>query len=126
MAIVPDKIVGLGRLFFAIGLVGFGIQQFMYGDFVPGRAPEWPSAIPGRLTWAYSSGAILIAAGAAIISGKKARWAAILSGTMILLWALLRHLPELAANPHGIVLTNTGKALALFGGAFVAGSLPAS
>jgi uncharacterized membrane protein len=125
MTIVLDKLTGLGRLFFAIGLVAFGIQQFIYGDFVPGRAPEWPPAIPGRLVWAYFSGVILIAAGAAIISGKKARWAAILSGTMIFVWALLRHLPEVAANPHGGVLTNTAKSLALFGGAFaVAGSLP--
>src|SRR4051794_40751047 len=123
--IFRDRLVELGRLFFAIGLVAFGIQQFLYGDFVPGRAPDWPSAIPGRLIWAYSTGAILVATGAAILSGKGARWAAILSGTMIFLWALLRHLPELAAAPQGIVLTNTGKALALFGGAFaVAGSLP--
>ena len=121
-----DKIVVLGRLFFAVSLVAFGIQQFIYGDFVPGRAPEWPPSIPGRLVWAYSSGAILITAGVAIISGKKARWAAILSGTTIFVWAFLRHLPELAANPYGSVLTNTGKSLALFGGAFaVAGSLPA-
>jgi uncharacterized membrane protein len=127
MTILLDKLPGLGRLFFAIGLVAFGIQQFIYGDFVPGRAPGWPSAIPGRLMWAYFSGVILIAAGVAIISGKKARWAAILSGTMIFVWALLRHLPEVAANPHGGVLTNTAKSLALFGGAFaVAGSLPAT
>jgi uncharacterized membrane protein len=122
-----DRIAVPGRIFFAISLVAFGIQQFIYGDFVPGRAPAWPAAIPGRLVWAYFSGAILIAAGAAILSGKKARWAPILTGTMILLWAFLRHLPELAADPYGSALTNTGKSLALFGGAFaVAGSLPAS
>jgi uncharacterized membrane protein YphA (DoxX/SURF4 family) len=121
------RLSGSGRLFFATGLVAFGILQFIYGDFVPGRAPAWPAAIPGRLIWASLSGVLLIGAGVAIISGKKARWAAAVVGTMILLWALLRHLPELAANPHGIVLTNTGKALALFGGAFaVAASLPAN
>jgi uncharacterized membrane protein len=44
---------------------------------------------------------------------------------MIFVWALLRHLPGLVANPHGIMLTASGKALALSGGAFaVAGSLP--
>lgn len=54
-----------------------------------------------------------------------ARWAALASGTMIFVWALLRHLPGLVANPHGIVLTQSGKALALSGGAFaVAGSMP--
>jgi len=121
-----DRLAGPGRLAFAVGLAAFGALQFVYGDFVPGRALPWPSEVPGRLAWAYVSGAILILSGAAIASGKRARGAAILSGAMIFLWALLRHLPELAANPHGRVLTQTGKALALFGGAFaVAGSLPA-
>jgi len=119
------RIAGVGRLLFAIGLAGFGILQFIYGDFVPGRAPAWPPAIPGRLVWAFVSGAILIGAGAAIASGVRARSAALASGAMIFVWALLRHLPGLVANPHGTVLTQSGKALALFGGAFaIAGSLP--
>ena len=121
------RIAGAGRLFFAIGLAGFGILQFIYGDFVPGRAPEWPAATPGRLAWAFASGAVLISAGAAIASGVGARSAALATGTMIFAWALLRHLPGLVANPHGVTLTASGKALALFGGAFaVAGSLPVS
>ena len=121
-----DRLAGPGRLAFAVGLAAFGVLQLIYGDFVPGRAPQWPAEIPGRLAWAWLSGAILIVSGAAIVSGRKARWAALLSGAMIFLWALLRHLPELAVNPHGRFLTQTGKALALFGGAFaVAGSLPA-
>lgn len=125
MTIAQDKIVRVGQLFFGLALIAFGIQQFLWGDFVPGRATAWPAGLPGRLGWAYLSGALFIVCGAAIIFGKKAREAAILSGTIIFVWALLRHIPELAANPHGIVLTNTGKALVLFGGAFaVAGSLP--
>jgi uncharacterized membrane protein len=127
MSLPLDKLVLLGRLFFGLGLIAFGIQQFIYGDFVPGRAPVWPPSMPGRLVWAYLSGVLLILSGTAIVAGKKARVAAILSGTMIFIWAFLRHLPEVFANPHGIVLTNTGKALVLFGGAFaVAGSLPAT
>lgn len=121
-----DKIGLVGRLFFAIACIAFGIQQFIFGDFVPGRAPAWPVSVPGRLIWAYLSGAILIAVGAATLSGKKARWAAILAGTMIFIWALLRHIPVVAAAPaFGGEWTNVGKALALFGGALaVAGSFP--
>lgn len=126
MPMLSDRAVSVGRFFFAVGLVGFGILQFIYGDFVPGRAPAWPSALAGRLCWAYTSGAVLVAAAATILSGKKARWAALLVGTMVLVWAFFRHLPGLAAHPDAIVITDTGKALALFGGAFaVAGSLPA-
>lgn len=121
-----DKIVRVGRLFFAVAIIAFGILQFIFGDFVPGRAPAWPVSIPGRLIWAYVSGAILITAGLAISFGKKARWAALLSGAMIFLWALLRHIPVAAAAPaFGGEWTSMGKALVLFGGAFaVAGSLP--
>ena len=70
--------------------------------------------------------AVFAAAGAAIILGIRARWAAVVSGTMIFAWALLRHIPVAASAPnYGFAWTNLGKALALFGGAFaVAGSLP--
>lgn len=122
-----DKIVPIGRLFFATGIIAFGIQQFIFGDFVPGRAPAWPASMPGRLAWAYASGTILIIAGLAIIAGKKARWAAIVSGTLIFFWALLRHIPVVAAAPAlGGEWTSMGKALALFSGAFaVAAASPA-
>ena len=119
-----NRLGPLGRLFFGIGIVAFGIQQFIYGDFVPGRAPAWPASMPGRLVWAYISGAVLIIAGAAIIAGKKIRWAGLIVAAMVFLWALLRHIPEVAANPSsGAALTAAGKALTLFGGALaVAGS----
>ena len=80
--------------------------------------------MPGRLAWAYISGAVLIIAGAAIISKKKVRWAGLLIGAMVFLWALLRHIPEVSANPSsGAALTGAGKALTMVGGALaVAGS----
>jgi uncharacterized membrane protein len=115
----------IGRVFFGLSLCAFGILQFIYGDFVPGRAPAWPAGVPGRLAWAWVSGALLIAAGAAIMSGKRARGPALVAGAMIFLWAVLRHVPQVAANPHGAVLTSMGKAIALCGGALaVAGALP--
>lgn len=107
-------------------MIAFGVEHAIFGDFITGRAPAWPAAVPGQLAWAYLSGAILVAAGVAILAGKTPRAAAILSGTLILVWALLRHLPIIAANlDSGAELTRAGKALALWGGAFaVAGSLP--
>jgi uncharacterized membrane protein YphA (DoxX/SURF4 family) len=120
------RIASVGRLFFATSLIAFGIQQFIYGDFVPGRAPAWPASVPGQLIWAYLTGAVFVAAGAAIILGIKARWAGVVAGTLIFLWALLRGIPRaLADSSYGGAWTMLGKALALFGGAFaVAGSLP--
>lgn len=120
-----DKLIPLGRLFFAIGLAGFGILQFIYGDFVAGRAPAWPDDVPGRLVWAYSSGVLLIAAGVAIALGKKGRLLVLLTGVMIFLWALLRNLPLAADQLFGSDWTRTGKSLAFFAGAFaMAGAFP--
>lgn len=121
-----SRVAWLGRIFFAISLIAFGAEQYIYRDFVPGRAPPWPAAVPGQLLWAYLSGAIFVAAGVAIILEVKARWAALLAGALIFLWAFLRHLPLAAADSSfGQAWTHLGKASALFGGAFaVAGSLP--
>jgi uncharacterized membrane protein len=120
------KLVWFGRLCFAVSLIGFGILQFSCGDFVPGRAPSWPASIPGRLIWAYASGLVLIASGTAIISQRQARRAALLSAALIFGWALLRHIPVVAA--HRFLdgsWTNLGKAVVCVGGlCAVAGSLP--
>lgn len=121
-----NNIASIGRSFFAISLIAFGIQHFIFQDFVAGRAPAWPAAMPGRLVWAVMSGVALIVAGVAIIFGRKARWAAIASGALIFLWAFPRQIPLVAADPSiGGAWTSAGKALVLFGGAFaVAASLP--
>lgn len=121
-----NTLVPIGRIFFATGLIAFGVMHFIYGDFVAGRAPAWPESMPGRIAWAYVSGGILIAAGAAIISGKIARTAAITAGTMIFLWALVRNIPiALADTGLGGDWTRLGKSLVFFGGAYaVAGSFP--
>ena len=121
-----DKLIPVGRLFFAIAFIAFGIQQFIYGDFIAGRAPAWHGTDSVRLIWAYLSGAVLIVSGLAIIMEKKGRWLAILSGLMIFIWAFLRQIPVAAQGPFlGGLWTMAGKALVLFGGAFaVAGTLP--
>jgi uncharacterized membrane protein YphA (DoxX/SURF4 family) len=121
-----DKLAPIGRLFFAVSLAAFGIQQFLWDDFVPGRAAAWPADVPGRVVWAWLSGAVLIGVAAAIALGKRARWAAVTAAAMIFAWAFLRNIPlALADKIYGGAWTNLGKALTLFSGALaVAGSLP--
>jgi uncharacterized membrane protein len=114
-------IVRIGRFFFAVGMVAFGIQFFILARDVDKLAPAWPAWLPGQ-PWAYAAGSILIAGGVSIILGARARLAAILLGTIILLWDLFRDvdLIKVAATSLDIV-----KALALGGGAFViAGTFP--
>jgi uncharacterized membrane protein len=108
----------LGRTLFAVGLVAFGVLQFVTGDFVPGRAPSWPAAWPGRLLWAYGTGAFLIAVGIAVAARARARAPALFAAALILAWAFLRQLPLAVADVHlGSAWTRLGKALALAGGA---------
>lgn len=116
-----------GRYLFAAALIGFGAEHFIFGEFVSGRAPAWPSNFPGQQAWAYISGAILAAAGISLaVNYRYARLMLLSAGLMVFIWALLRHLPIIAADlKWGGELTNAGKALTLWGGIFaVAGTTP--
>src|SRR5690606_23787900 len=90
-----------------------------------GRAPAWPSSIPGGVQWAQVSGAIVIATGLAMLHGRHARVAAIVAAALIGSWALLRHVPVVfAAVPLSSAWTMAGKALTFTGGALaIAGTL---
>jgi uncharacterized membrane protein len=111
----------LGRWMFAVAVIAFGIQQFLYGDFVAGRAPVWPPDLPGRLPWAYASGLLLIASAAAIGLGRRAQQAAWCIAAIVLAWAVVRNVPlALADHSFGSAWTRLGKGIALSGGALAA------
>src|SRR5216683_3448468 len=116
---MPQWLVPIGRIFYAIGLIGIGVQHFIFADFIPVMVPVWPSWIPGRPFWAYAAGAALIAAGSAILFGIRARTVAALTGAAILAGVMIDDIPgQLAANPGQLgVWTNTFKALTMCGGA---------
>jgi uncharacterized membrane protein len=121
------RLVPLGRTFFAIALVGLGLDHFLFQDFIMGRAPAWPEALPGKLAWAYLTGGAFMAIGLTILAGKWARQAAILGGALIFGWALLRHLPVIAGSAFlSPDWTKAAKALWLVGGSLaVAATFPA-
>lgn len=112
-----DKIVPFGRLFFAVPMAVFGAQHFTATIFVVRMIPSW---IPCHLFWAYLVGAALIASALSIVVKKQARLAATLLGVMLLLFVLLMHIPNLAANPHDrILLAVALRDLSFGGGALV-------
>lgn len=112
-----DRLPLIGRTFFAVGLVAFGVLQVVYGDFVTRVVPGWPAWMPARSLAVYLTGAILISGGAAILLGIKGRSAAIVLGALIFLSFVFLHLPRAAAGPFmGGNWTSAGKGLVLAGG----------
>lgn len=91
--VTTSRVVAIGRVFFAVGMIGIGCQHFFFGQFVPLVVPHWAASIPGRLFWVYLAGTILVVGGAAILSGFKARTAATLLGGLFLLSAVLLQVP---------------------------------
>ncbi len=121
-----EKLPTLGRYLFAIALTGIAIEHFIYDDFILGRAPAWPEAWPGKLVWAYLTGALFVASGVAIATGKKGRQAAALTALLVFVWALLRHIPVLMNETFlSGAWTSASKALVFTSGALaVATTLP--
>jgi uncharacterized membrane protein YphA (DoxX/SURF4 family) len=94
-----DNFLRSGRYLFAVSSVVFGITHFLVLRFIASLIPAW---IPGRLFWAYFTGAAFVAAGLSIAAKWMDRLAATLLGTMFLLWVLLVHTPRVmgAARSH--------------------------
>jgi len=121
-----QTVLSLGRIFFALGIIGIGIQQFVIADFVPVILPSFPSWLPLRPLWVWAIGAFLIFTGAAILFRCGATLAATILGSALLASLMLSHIPgQLAGSPRILgSWTNAFKILTLAGGAFViAGSI---
>jgi uncharacterized membrane protein YphA (DoxX/SURF4 family) len=114
----------IGRIFFAIMLIAFGIDHFLYTDFVVPLVPSW---IPGALFWTYFGAVALIGAGLSFLLNIKMRLVGILAGIMLLLWFIILHIPRAVAHPEmekGNEITSVFQALAFSGISFLIALLP--
>ncbi|MGL1885213.1 MAG: DoxX family protein [Reichenbachiella sp.] len=110
----------LGKFMLFIPMMIFGLFHFMNGDGMTGMVPSY---FPSSIIWVYLTGAALIAAGIGIFIGKKAKLAAQLLGLMLVLFALLIHLPAIMGGDQAS-MPSLLKDLALAGGIwFLSGSL---
>lgn len=125
-----DRVIIIGQIFFALGIIGIGIQHFIYSNFIPVMLPWWPPSMPGRPSGAYFLGALLISAGVLIIMKKQPRIVATRLGIVFILLFILTVIIQLTQNNLTDLLnlgiwTNTFKEFAFCGSAFVvAASLP--
>jgi uncharacterized membrane protein YphA (DoxX/SURF4 family) len=93
---VIEKIAPYGKYFFAIMLIIFGIDHFVYTDFVKPLVPGW---ILGQLFWTYFSAIALIGSGLAILINFKPGVISLLLGTMLFLWLIVLHIPRAVVAP---------------------------
>ena len=112
----------LGRLLFALPLIVFAVQHFLYAGFIATLIPAW---IPARLFWAYFVGVAFVAAAVSIATTFAGRLGATLLGAMFFIWVVIVHAPRVAAASHDAnEWTSLFVALAMCGGSWaVAGSL---
>jgi uncharacterized membrane protein len=89
--------VRYGTLLFAISLIVFAVQHFMYAEFIATLVPAW---IPFKLFWAYFIGVAFSLAFISIVLNIKTRLASALLGFMFLFWVIFLHLPRVAAATH--------------------------
>jgi len=114
-----EKFIPFAGTFMSITMILFGIDHFLYIDFVVKLMPMW---IPGPFFWSYFAGVALIGSGITIILKIKLKLSATLLGVMIFLWFIVLHVPRAIVDPYGAQgneLTSVFEALGFSGIAFM-------
>jgi uncharacterized membrane protein YphA (DoxX/SURF4 family) len=91
------RLTRVGQVTFGICAVLFGGAHFFYMNLTAPLVPKWLP--PSAEFWGYATGIGHIAAGIALITGFKARLAAILLTIMYASFTPMVHVPLLLANP---------------------------
>jgi len=115
---LAGRLTRLGQLAFGICALVFGGAHFFYMNLTAPLVPKWLP--PTQEFWAYATGVGHIAAGVAILTGVRARVAAILLTAMYASFTVLVHAPMLLADPSSHMnWTENALNLALIGAAWV-------
>ncbi len=107
-----------GRLFFAIAMIVFGIQHFLYVRFLSTLVPHY---LPGHHLWVIGTGIALIAAGLSIATTIEDRYASYGLFVLFFGWLVLLHIPRILHALHNgdewssgfVVLAFSGTSLLL-------------
>lgn len=86
-----------GRTLLGLGALGLGVISLLYADFATTWQPV-PDWVPGRTPLAYVSGALLAAAGAALIVNRGARIAAVFIAAFLSFWGIVLQAPHVIAG----------------------------
>jgi uncharacterized membrane protein len=113
------KLLPCGTVIFAITILSFGIDHYLYAKQAADYVPAW---IPYHLFWLYFTGTALLASAVAIMLNVKRGLAAALLGAMILAWFVSLHIPRVIVSApagRGDELTSAILALAYGGIALI-------
>src|SRR4051812_26541143 len=91
-----NKYSRIFQILFALPWIVFGIQHFMYAEFV---ATLVPAFMPFKLFWAYFTGLAMIETANSFIFNKLSALAAILLAAMLIGFILLIHVFTVSGNP---------------------------
>jgi uncharacterized membrane protein len=92
------RLTRAGQIAFGVCAVLFGGAHFVYMNMTAPLVPKWLP--PSPEFWGYATGVFHILGGLAILSGIRARLAAILLTVMYASWTPLVHIPLFLADPH--------------------------
>jgi len=90
------RLTRVGQLTFGVCALVFGGAHFVYMQNTAPMVPKWLP--PTQEFWGYATGVGFVAAGIAILTGVKARLAAILMTAMLVCFGLLANGPILLAD----------------------------
>lgn len=96
LAVGADKIVSLGRLFYAMPIAVFAAEHFTDTKTIAQLVPRW---IPGPFFWTYLVGVSLAAAALSFVTKRLGRWSGTLLGLMFFLFVMLMHIPASLSEP---------------------------
>jgi uncharacterized membrane protein len=91
--------VAAGRILLAAALLGFGLENILFGRYIVARVAPWPDDPSVRFVVACATGALFLVSGAALLSKRFVRPAALASAGLIFGWSMWRHLPVAVAGP---------------------------
>lgn len=91
------KALKLARYVFALSLIVFAVQHYMYAKFI---APIIPSWMPAPLFLSYLVMFVFIITSVSILFNFQQRNAALIFGCMFLIMFLLLHVPRVINNPQ--------------------------
>lgn len=105
----------VGRIFFAIPFLGFGVGHLMNAGMMAGMVP-----IPGGIIWIYVTGAAMILAGVAALTKIQGKLAMMLLALLLIIYIVTIHIP-LMLKPETQMMGMQGfyKDLGLAGGALI-------